>query len=153
MTAEAARVWAEELCSRAEYAGGEIRERLIRKGLAPNVADRIVDALVETRFIDDRRFARAFVRDKVRYSHWGKRKVMLALYQKRVDRDIIDDALSEIDEEEYIGGLATLLRSKLRSIGDGDDTLSYETKTKLYRFAASRGFESSAISRAIDTII
>lgn len=149
LTIEAARAWAEDLCSRAEYASGEIRERLLRKGLSVSDAQKIVDSLIDTRFIDDARFARAFVRDKVNFSRWGKKKIALALYQKRVPRDIIRESIDEIDEDTYIKGLVELLASKMRSLGIESEELDYETKSRLYRFAASRGYESSSISAAL----
>ena len=117
ITAIEAKAWAEDLCSRAEYASGEIRERLIRKGLSPAVADRITGELIEARFIDDARFARAFVRDKTAFARWGKQKIIAALYQKRVGREEISEAIDEIDNDAYVDGLADLLRAKLRSLG------------------------------------
>lgn len=146
LTPDAAQVRAEELCARADYSSGEIRERLIRWGIYPDEADRIVERMIDSRFIDDERFARAFARDKIEYSRWGKRKVALSLYQKRVDRDIINDVLDEIDEEKYEAILAAVLATKRRSI---EEPNTYEGRTKLFRHAVSRGFEPDLVAKII----
>lgn len=142
--------WAEALCSRAEYAAGEIREKLIRKGLPSGQADEVVARLAAKRFVDDERFARAFVRDKVRFAHWGKLKISQALRLKRVSRDVIEAALAEIDPDEYIASLAALLQAKMRSMKADPAALDYAARVKLYRFAASRGYDSASIAEALE---
>lgn len=147
MEYEAATVWAENLCSRAEYSSGEISQRLVRKGVSKDVADKIVGELIRKRFIDDARFVRAFVRDKISHCRWGRIKVKNALFKKGVDREIIERILSAINEDKYTLVLRDLLRAKLRSLkSDGSDS---DVRARLYRFAASRGFEASVISRAV----
>lgn len=142
LTPEAAQIRAEELCARAEHSSGEIREKLLKWGIFPGDAERIVTAMIKTRFIDDARFARAYVRDKIEFARWGKRKVALGLYQKKVSREIIKEALDEVDAEKYKAALRVALASKKRTISEPD---TYEGRTKLFRFAASRGFEPDII--------
>lgn len=136
----------EELCARAEHSTGEIMQKLLRMGISPADAGRIVQSMTERRFIDDSRFALAFARDKMEYSRWGKRKIALALYQKHVARELIDDALDNLDEDRYRTILAELIQAKKRTIAEAD---TYEGRTKLYRFAASRGFEPDLIAEAL----
>lgn len=142
LTPEAAQIRAEELCARAEHSSGEIREKLLKWGIFPGDAERIVSAMIKTRFIDDARFARAYVRDKIEFARWGKRKVALGLYQKKIARDIIKEALDEVDAEKYKAALRVAFASKKRTISEPD---TYEGRTKLFRFAASRGFEPDII--------
>lgn len=143
LTPDAARVRAEELCVRAEHSAGEIREKLLKWGIMPYDADKIISGLIRDRYIDDLRFARAYSRDKLEYSHWGKRKIALSLYQKKVERDIINEALDEIDGDKYIEALRNVIASKKRTLAEPD---TYEGRTKLFRFAVSRGFEPSLIA-------
>ena len=98
---------------------------------------------------DDERFARAYVRDKLLYSHWGRRKISLGLYAKRIDRDTIEDALDEIDTKEYEGILLAFLQSRVRSIKEGN---TYEGRTKLYRAGVARGFEPETVARLIKVV-
>jgi len=139
-------VRAEELCARAEHSSGEISRKLYQWGIGQADAGRIVESLIGRRFIDDRRFAAAYVRDKLEYSGWGRRKIALGLYQKRVARDIIADALADIAPDSYRSRLDSLLDRKRRTMTDAD---SYDGRTRLFRWAASRGFEPDMIADAI----
>lgn len=152
MTEEQATVWAEDICSRAEYSSGEILTRLSRRGVDYATARRIVSKLIENRFIDDARFARAFVKDKTEYARWGKRKVAASLAAKGIDRQTINDTIDLIDHERYISSLSTLLRAKASALHTDIASLDYATRGKLYRFGASRGFDIADISRAIEIL-
>lgn len=131
----------EDMCARAEYCSGEMRAKLWAWKIPQAESDAIIASLVERRFVDDARFARAYVRDKLLYSKWGRRKIAQGLAAKRVDRDIIAQALGELDPEEYLRILSEALASRLRQDPSLSDT--YEGRAKLLRFAMQRGFESS----------
>lgn len=146
LSAEAAQIRAEELCAKAEHCSFEIREKLLKWGIFPDDADRIVADMTARRFIDDSRFARAYVRDKLEYSRWGRRKIALGLYQKRIPRDISREALDAIDPDKYFAVLKAVIAAKRRSVSEPD---SYDGRTKLFRHAASRGFEIDLIIKAL----
>lgn len=134
------------LCSTAEHCTADIREKLARWGVTGNDARAIVDRLVQERFIDEQRYAVAFVKDKFRFSGWGRIKIRYALQQKHIDSGDIDNALAAIDEELYTDRLLELLKAKSRTIRDDDPEAR---RAKLFRFAASRGFESNLIFNAL----
>lgn len=133
----------EELCARAEHCQSEMRDKLMQWGIPSSDAAKVMDSLRQHKFVDDARFARAYVHDKFAYQRWGRRKIAQGLMTKRISRDDIDAALSEIDAEEYAQALQQLLRTKLRVDPSLLDT--YEGRTRLYRFALQRGFESSIV--------
>ena len=108
---------------------------------------RVMQRLVSERYVDDERYARAFVRDKIRYNKWGRRKVEQALWMKHIDDDIRSRALSEVDDEEYLSVLRPLLKQKRRSIKAASD---YELNQKLVKFALGRGFTFDIIRQCID---
>lgn len=146
---EAALIKLEELCARSEQCEGEIRRKLSTWGISPSDSDTIVRSLQRRRFVDDSRFAAAFVRDKYRFARWGRRKIEMALRQKRVDRDIIDEALDNIDEDEYIGILQHLLAAKAKTLQLGE----YADRQRLFRFGVTRGFEPQLVAKAIKAMI
>lgn len=146
VSAERALVRAEELCVRAERSSGEIMKKLRKWGLSSADAEKITASLIQRRFIDDRRFCEAFVRDKVNFARWGRRKIALALYEKGVDRGISAEVLASIDMERYEENLRHIMDVKRRSIAEPD---TFEGRTKLFRFAASRGFEPDLIKKFI----
>ncbi len=136
----------EDLCARSEQSTGEAARKLAGWGIAAQDAAKIIASLVQRRYIDDRRYCHAFVKDKFRFARWGKRKIYAALSIKRVDRTLISEALDEIDGDEYYASLCEIIAAKARSMTDAD---TYEGRTRLFRFAASRGFEPDLVARAI----
>lgn len=146
LTPEKALARLEDLCARSEQATGEAAKKLAAWGISATDARRIIDSLVSRRYIDDRRYCQAFVKDKFRFARWGKRKIYAALSLKRIDRSLIGEALDGIDDDEYLSVLEELIRIKARTISGAD---TYDGRTRLFRFAASRGFEPELISRVL----
>lgn len=121
--------------------------KLQRWGIAYDAVDRIVDRLVQEKYIDEDRYCRAFVRDKYRFDKWGKVKIAQALQLKKISPYVYNLMLNEIDEEEYLGILQRLLESKRKSVRAATP---YEQNGKLVRYALSRGFEMKDIRRCIE---
>lgn len=146
LSAREALIRLQDLCARSEQCSPELRKKLA--GWMINAADseRIMESLVKHRFVDDARFARAYTADKLRFSGWGRYKIMRGLMAKRLGRDIIETALATINMEEYTSVARRVLIVKARSIKEGN---TYEGRTKLFRFGASRGFETEMIARLI----
>ena len=134
-------------CAQAEHCEQEMRDKMRRWELDETAQNRIIARLVKERYIDDERYARAFVKDKIRYNKWGRRKVQQALWMKRIDDDIQQRVLDEIDDEEYLKVLVPLLKQKRKSIKAAND---YELNQKLVRFALSRGFDYGIIRQCLD---
>ena len=147
MTEQEAYLQLAALCAQAEHCQQEMRDKMRRWELDESVQNRIIDRLIKERYVDDERYARAFVKDKIRYNKWGRRKVQQALWQKRIDADIQQRVLDEIDEKEYLDVLRPLLKQKRRSIRAASD---YELNQKLARFALSRGFTFDIIRQCMD---
>ena len=135
------------MCAQAEHCEQEMRDKMKRWGIEPDAQDRVVARLVKERYVDNERYARAFVKDKIRYNKWGRRKVMQALWMKRIDDDIQHRVLDEIDDKEYIAVLAPLLKQKRKTIKAKSD---YELNQKLVRFALGRGFDFGIIRQCMD---
>ena len=135
------------VCAQAEHCEQEMRDKMKRWGMDIEAQNRVIERLTNERYIDNERYARAFVKDKVRYNKWGRRKVQQALWMKRIDEDIQQRVLDEIDDEEYLKVLVPLLKQKRKSIKAAND---YELNQKLVRFALSRGFGYSIIRQCLD---
>ena len=135
------------ICAQAEHCEQEMRDKMKRWEIAPDAQDRVVTRLVKERYIDNERYTRAFVKDKIHYNKWGRRKVMQALWMKRIDDDIQHRVLDEIDDKEYIAVLAPLLNQKRKTIKAKSD---YELNQKLVRFALGRGFDFGIIRQCMD---
>lgn len=135
------------LCAQAEHCQWEMLEKMRRWGVPDDAQVRVVERLVNERYVDDERFARAFVKDKVQYNKWGRRKVEQALWQKHIDQDIRQQVLDETDDEAYLSVLRPLLKQKRKSTKAASD---YEQNQKLLRFALGRGFTFDIIRQCLD---
>lgn len=150
VTPEKALIRLEELCVRAERCEAEVRTKLFAWRISQRDADAIVESLISRRFVDDSRYAAAFVRDKYRFSRWGRRRITMALRQKNIDSDTIDEALEQIDEDEYNEILIHLIKAKSRTM---EHPLSYEDRNRLYRFGITRGFEPQLVAKAVKRLV
>lgn len=137
------------ICSRSEHCSYEMQEKMTRWGVDEQTQARIISALVKGKYIDDKRFARAFANDKVRYNKWGKRKVEQALYLKHIDEDIRHSVLNDIEEDDFKTALQPLLQTKIKSVKAKND---YELNSKLIRFALGRGYELEEIKECLTSI-
>lgn len=135
------------LCAQAEHCQQEMRDKMKRWDIDPAVQDRIITRLVKERYVDDERYARAFVKDKIRYNKWGRRKVQQGLWLKHIDADIQERVLSEVDDSEYLSILRPLLKQKAKGIRAEND---YERNQKLVRFALGRGFTFDIIRQCLN---
>lgn len=138
-----------ELCSRAEHCEFEIRNKLYTWGLDVDLHDEIINYLCDHNFIDNERFAKAYANDKVRFSAWGKIKINLALRQKHIPSYAIAQAIAQIDEEQYICNLTTIITAKAKRF----DLKDYNQRNTVYRQIASKGYEPSLIMREITNFI
>ena len=130
------------LCARAEKSEGDARRLMRGWGLAERDAEQVLGKLVRDRFIDDGRYAEAFVREKLRLSGWGEYKIRTALQRKRIDRALIDAALAEADRPAMGERLCRQLERKART---AKYSTQYELKTKLIRYGLSLGYDYETV--------
>ena len=135
------------LCAGAEHCTGEMIDKMTKWEISEEAQARIMEHLVKNKYIDDERYCRAFVHDKMEYNHWGRRKIEQALYVKHVDKAIQKAVLDEIPDEDFIDILRPLIVQKRRQTRANSE---YEMNMKLMRFAASRGFTIEQIRQCID---
>ena len=76
------------LCASAEHCEYEMTEKMRKWEVDESDRQRIVEYLRDAKFVDDERYARAFVKDKIKYNKWGRRKVEQALWAKHIADDI-----------------------------------------------------------------
>ena len=135
------------LCASAEHCTGEMIDKMTKWEISEEAQARIMEHLVKNKYIDDERYCRAFVHDKMEYNHWGRRKIEQALYVKHMDKAIQKTVLDEIPDEDFIDILRPLIVQKRRQTRANSE---YEMNMKLMRFAASRGFTIEQIRQCID---
>ena len=129
-------------CSRREFCIDDIRGKLSLWGLEKDSADKVINTLIEEKFIDETRYASAFVRDKFKYNKWGRVKIAAHLKSKKIPEVTITEALSSIDNDQYINFLRRLLEDHRKTVKAKN---KYDLKSKLLRYGLSKGYESSLL--------
>ena len=133
------------LCSRREYCVSDIRSKLMKE-LEGNVqkVETALTKLKEEKYVDDLRYATAYARDKAAISGWGAAKIRYMLSAKGVAKEIVSEALNEVDESKASTRLEKLLENKYKSLKDDP-----QWKIKLLRFALGRGYSYDEVNDQI----
>jgi len=133
-------------CSTAERCRQDVEKKIIAAGLPSEIAERILERLVKEGFINEARYCRSFVNDKLRFNKWGRIRIGHELRMKNIPPALYYEALDTIDDELYAEILRGILKEKKKSIKARDKRDEF---SKLFRFAAGRGFESELIMRSL----
>ena len=147
MTESEGKTLAERYCSGAEHCCIEVRAMLERHKVESEDIPGILKHLIKDGYIDESRYARAFVHDKVRFAKWGRSKIAQALWQKHIPGDVADEALSRIDEDEYMAALKDVACSRYRQTKGATE---YERKMKTMKSVCSRGYEPALVRKVLD---
>jgi regulatory protein len=137
------------LCSRSEQAPSDIAAKLTAWGIAGDEARQVMQSLTDQGFINEQRFARAFVKDRFSFNGWGKIKIAHQLRLKGITAEAINDALTVIDDDLYRQRLTELLKAKWRTAKGREPRAAWAA---MMRFAASRGFEAALASECVKTV-
>ena len=136
-------------CVKREYCRSDIfRKALTALEGDKDAAERLVESLLEDRFVDDSRYAAAFAREKARLSGWGPVKISVALTAKGISKAVVSEALKEVDPDEADSRMVSVLEAKYRAL-KGDP----QEKFKLIKFGLTRGYEYEKIAPVVDEIL
>lgn len=138
----------EHYCAYQERCHFEVAEKLKSFGLIQVSIDHLTLKLMETNYLNEERFARAFVSGKFRIKKWGRMKIINKLKSKQISDNCIKLGLSEIDEKEYSCLLESLIEKKWSKDAHGRN--EYHFKSQLARQLFSRGFENDLIWKGIN---
>ena len=138
------------LCSRAEKSTGDAYRLMRTWGVPESKQQEVVNRLVAQRFIDNRRYAEAYAREKSQLAGWGARKIAMQLRAKGVEREIIAETIASLDADAQIDKLHEKLRRKLRTTKAAN---SYELRGKLLRYALGLGYDYEQTAAALDKIV
>src|SRR3982751_509233 len=130
---------AEHYCTYQERAQQEVRNKLYEWGLWTDVVENIISQLITTNYLNEERFAKAYVQGKFKQKAWGRIKIKQGLKLKKVSEVLIKKALLTIDADDYLQALHKLLTKKAPLI---KEKTAYKRNYKLLQYAMSRGFEA-----------
>lgn len=130
------------ICSKKEQCSSDISKKLQTWGIGSEDGQKIINTLTKENFINEERYAKAFVRDKFKQNKWGKVKIKAHLKVKNIPGNIIGTAVEEIGDEEYLNVINNLISSHRKIIKAKNQ---YDLKGKLLRYGLSKGFESNML--------
>lgn len=143
-TYEKAKKIAANYISARMYTCREIEERLLRKKIERDVAERVVSDFAAAGILDDRLYAQMYVKEAVSFGGKGAFRIKQELYKKGVARSIIDDVCGDIEEDTY-AALCEYVESHRLCEGITSRNDLEKVKARLAR----RGFSSSEIRRCL----
>ncbi len=129
-------------CAYQERCKQEVKNKLLNYGLSSENNEFIIKKLVEDNFINEKRYAILFTNGKFRIKKWGKQKIKYELKKKEIPAIYINEAISKIDDTEYLKTLEYILNKKQKTLKEHD---KYKLKNKLVAYAISKGFEQELI--------
>jgi regulatory protein len=133
---------AEHYCAYQERSQQEVRNKLYEWGLWSNEVEELISELIQTNFLNEERFTKAYVSGKFKIKHWGKVKIKQGLKLKKVPDKMISNALKAIDYDEYLKTILVLAEKKSASITEKDP---YKKKYKLVSYLLGKGFENDLV--------
>jgi regulatory protein len=129
---------AEHYCAYQERSQQEVRNKLYEWGLWMDAVENIIIRLIGENYLNEERFAKAYVKGKFSQKAWGRIKIKQGLKFKNVSPVLIKKALLTIDASDYMDTLTRLMEKKAATVAEKDP---YKRKYKLQQYALSRGFE------------
>ncbi len=138
------------LCAKTERSSGDARRLMARWQVDPARREEVLNKLISSRFIDDRRYAAAYVREKSKINGWGAHKIRTMLITKGIARETIDEALEQIDPEATQDKLRELLQRKARTISALHPR---QLREKLMRYGLGRGFDYERVAKSVNELI
>lgn len=132
----------QKYCAYQERCHREVRTKLLSLGIYADHLEEIIGNLIEEDYLNELRFAKTYARGKFRMKAWGRIKIIQSLKQKGITDYCIKEAIKEINMDDYKEALHSILVQQLEKC---PDLTPFERKSKAFRYALSRGFESTLI--------
>ena len=137
------------LCSRGEKCRADIRMKLEKKNISSEDINNILQALEEDGFLDEVRYAKAYVHDKSRLQGWGPRKISGMLKMKGIPEEIIESTMFQLDDEMLMANLEDALNKKDKTIKETDPV---KLRARLVRYGINKGYNYWQVLRVLDTL-
>ncbi len=142
----------QRFCAYQERSLYEVEQKLRSTTLPQTAQAKLIDLLREENFLNEERFAKAFVRGKFNIKRWGRKKITSELYKHKVNNNAIQHALnSEISEHDYQENIYFLITKKRKELPANLDLFSL--RNKLLAYLIQKGYEQHAVTHALDELL
>ena len=140
----------ENYCAYQERCHKEVRKKLRDMKMIPESIDKIMVHLIEHNFLNEERFAKAFVQGKFRIKMWGKNRLVRELKFRDISKYAIDVALKEINYDDYYKTIDELIKKRIEQVNEKN---IYKKKKKVADYLLYRGWESNLVYEKINEYI
>lgn len=145
-----AKLKAEDFCAYQERSQQEVRDKLYDYGLHQDEVEEILSELITEGFINEERFARAFIGGKFRMKKWGRQKILQSIRPHKISEYCLKKGLEEIDPDAYWNVLLEHTEKKYAQL-QGNSV--YVIKGKLNQYLYGKGFEADLIREAVNETV
>lgn len=148
-TPQTAQLKIEHFCAYQERCHKEVKDKLYTYGLNSTEVNEILEKLVRKGFLNEQRFANAFVGGKFRQKKWGKNKIIRELQTRQINETCIRKALKEIEDSDYTITIEKTAIKYAKNIKTGN---IFTQKQKTLKYLLSRGFEYEQCHTIVNTL-
>jgi len=137
----------QKYCAYQDRCHYEVRTKLLQLKIYGDDLEEVIADLIKDNYLNEERYAQSFIRGKYRMKKWGRRKILQELKFRKVSAYCIKKGLKEIDEEEYMNNLRSIIRVRLAKY---TLPLDYMSKQKIKAFCYNKGYEPSEIQSVLE---
>tara|TARA_A100001015_G_scaffold239477_1_gene272784 strand:- start:497 stop:946 length:450 start_codon:yes stop_codon:yes gene_type:complete len=139
----------EYYCVFQERCHFDVINKLNKLGIYDDQIDEYICYLIDENFLSETRYSETFVRGKFNYNHWGRIKIKRELKLKNISEWNINNALKQIDDDQYEKKLDTICKKQIEQISN----TNYEVKNKIIKRLAQKGWETDKIIKCLNRLI
>ena len=136
------------IINKAEQSEKTLRDKL--SDYNDDILDEVIKYLINAKYIDDKGFAERITHSNSTISRFGKNKIKQNLYKKGIDRNYIEEAISNIDDIAELDNAIYLAKKKYKTIKDTDNRKIYQ---KLIQHLTYKGFSYDISKKAISSVM
>jgi regulatory protein len=137
-------------CAFQERTKFDVKIKAGKTGMNVAETEKAIQLLEEQGFLDERRYAEAFVNGKLKYNQWGKIKIRVELRSKSVTQSFINECIEAIDPDEYMDVLRGIISKKGLTLQQSAHEVAF---ARLVRYAMSKGFEYELVLKAVNEFL
>jgi regulatory protein len=124
----------------------ELREKLAKKRVPDELAERLLDRFVEVGLVDDEAFARSWVQSRQSGKGLARRALASELRRKGVEDEVARTALDEVDPDDEVESARQLVARKLRTVAGVDRDTAVRRLTGML---ARKGYPAGVCFRVV----
>lgn len=139
------------LLSRRNHSVKELERKLLQRRIEKDIINEIIADLIKSNFLNDEKFAREYLEEKLRLKNVGLVKIKNDLYARGINREVIKAILNEKSELDETENAFNLIQKKLKSFNK-KTTDPRKLKQKVYSFLLLKGYNYDTIESVMNKI-